>query len=165
MAARGRPLKYKTVEELEKAIDAYFESCKAPLLDKDGRAVLDDNGRPIMTASKPVTVTGLALALGFAGRNALLDYQSRRDFTQAVARAKTRCEEYAESCLYGRSGANGARFSLQNNFGWRERQEIDQTLSSKDGKPLVVSDLSDGEIEKKLAALGFKKAVDDPVRD
>ena len=33
----ARPLKYKTVKELQAAIDAYFQDCQGkPLLDEDG---------------------------------------------------------------------------------------------------------------------------------
>jgi len=38
---------------------------------------------------------------------------------------------------------------------WRDKQEID--LGNKDGKPFEVSNLTDAEIEKKLAELGYRK--------
>ncbi|MGN0685970.1 MAG: terminase small subunit, partial [Gemmiger sp.] len=65
----ARPLKYKTVDALQAAIDAYFEDCQGkPLLDKDGTAVTDKYGEPVIIGAHPPTVTGLALALGFTGR-------------------------------------------------------------------------------------------------
>jgi hypothetical protein len=33
-------------------------------------------------------------------------------------------EEYCEQRLFDRDGAKGAQFSLRNNFGWVEKQEI-----------------------------------------
>ena len=115
----GRPLKYKTVEELQAAIDAYFTACKGkPLLDEDGTAVTDKYGEPVIIGAHPPTVTGLALALGFTGRQALLNYQARPKFMDTITRAKSRCEEYAESRLYDRDGARGAQFSLEHNFRW-----------------------------------------------
>lgn len=118
----ARPLKYKTVEELQTAIDAYFTDCKGrPLLDENGVAVTDKYGEPVIVDSHPPTVTGMALALGFTGRKQLLDYQGRKMFCNTITRAKARCEEYAEQRLYDRDGANGAQFSLRCNFGWNDK--------------------------------------------
>lgn len=123
----GRPLKYKTAAELVAAIDDYFEKCRGEPMIVDGVPVLDKGGRPVMKGEHPPTVTGLALALGFTSRQALLNYQGRKAFVDAVTRAKTICEEYAESRLYDKDGFNGARFSLTNNFkGWRDRPEEKQ---------------------------------------
>jgi hypothetical protein len=45
-----------------------------------------------------------------------------------VLRAKAIVERYAESRLFDKDGANGAKFSLANNFrDWREKQEISST--------------------------------------
>lgn len=116
----ARPLKYKTVDALQASIDAYFEDCQGkPLLDKDGTAVTDKYGEPVIIGAHPPTVTGLALALGFTGRQALLNYQGRKQFMDTITRAKSRCEEYAESRLFDRDGARGAQFSLEHNFRWR----------------------------------------------
>lgn len=119
----ARPLKYQTVEELQTAIDAYFERC-------EGRALLDENGDPVLYKRAPVivdrhppTVTGLAYALGFASRQALLNYKGRKVFNDAITRAKMRCEAYAEERLYDRDGARGAQFSLERNFLWTSQAE------------------------------------------
>lgn len=121
----ARPLKYKTAEELQKAIDAYFLACEGELLrDDDGNPVLNKWGAPVMVGQKPPTVTGLALSIGLASRQALLNYQGRKAFNDTITRAKSRCEEYAESRLYDRDGAMGAKFSLINNFkGWKEKTD------------------------------------------
>ena len=130
----ARPLKYKTVAELQAAIDRYFEDCKGrPLLDDDGNAILTKNGNPIIVGAKPPTVTGLALALGFTGRKQLLDYQGRAAFCNTITRAKSRCEEYAESRLYDRDGSRGAEFSLKYNFRWDEQYNEANNNSPDDG--------------------------------
>ena len=50
----ARPLKYKTAEELQVAIDAYFTECEGkPLLDEDGSAVTDKYGEPVMVGAHP----------------------------------------------------------------------------------------------------------------
>ena len=97
--------------------------CKGELLtDKEGKAVLDKYGAPIYLNRRPPTVTGLALALGFTSRQALLNYQAKDNFVDTVTRAKTRIEQYTEERLFDRDGVQGAKFSLVNNFsGWREK--------------------------------------------
>ena len=123
----ARPLKYKTVAELQAAIDQYFEDCRGrPLLDADGTPLLDKYGDPVITGAHPPTVTGLAYALGFTSRQALLNYQGKKQFVDTITRAKLYIEAYTEERLFDRDGVNGAKFSLVNNFkGWREHPTDD----------------------------------------
>lgn len=132
MATVGAPPKYKSVKEMQKAIDKYFEDCKGEVLtDADGDIVCDKYGCPVIVGARPLTVTGLALALGFASRQALLNYQAKEEFNDTITRAKTRIEQYAEERLFDKDGANGAKFSLANNFsGWAEKQQIDANVSN-----------------------------------
>ncbi len=110
-------LKYKTPEEMQEKIDAYFEDCKGhPLTDPDGEIIFDKYGQPVIVGERPLTVTGLALALGFATRQSLLDYEGKGPFKRIIQQAKLRIENYAEMRLYDKEGANGAKFNLQNNF-------------------------------------------------
>lgn len=129
----GCPPRYKTVEEMQEKIDEYFESCKGNILyDAEGQPMRDKYGLPIIYGAKPLTITGLALALGFTSRQALLNYQAKKDFVDTVTRAKAIVEEYAESRLYDKDGANGAKFSLANNFdGWKEKQQIEADVKNE----------------------------------
>jgi hypothetical protein len=132
----GRPPKFSdlNVDEAQAIIDQYFIDCEGkPIMIEDSetgkqKPYLDKYGQPVIIGAKPPTVTGLCLALGFTSRNALLDYEANEDknpeLANTITRAKLRCHEYAESRLYDKDGANGAKFSLQNNFGWVDRQEI-----------------------------------------
>lgn len=100
----GRPLKYKTVTELDAAIEAYFSECE--------------------TKKRPPTTAGLAYALGFEDRRSLLNYEGRKQFYPPIKRAKLRIEAYTEGRLYDRDGVNGAKFSLTNNFkGWKNNPD------------------------------------------
>ena len=118
----GAPPKYKSVKEMQKKIDAYFEACKGkPFLDENGEPMRNKNGYIVHDNKKPPTVTGLALALGFASRQALLNYQNKPEFNDTITRAKTRCEQYAEERLYDKDGSGGAQFSLRANFGWDDK--------------------------------------------
>lgn len=122
----GRPPKYKTAQEMQEKIDAYFTYCKGtPLTDDSGTVMTDKYGNPIILDAHPPTITGLALWLGFASRQALINYQGRKPFNDTVTRAKSRCEAYAEERLFDRDGTNGAQFSLKCNFGWNEKPDAD----------------------------------------
>lgn len=127
MAKAGSPPRYKTKEEMQKRIDEYFTACEGYVLTReDGEPLYDKNGRPIITGEKPPTITGLALALGFTSRQALLNYQAKREFVDTVTRAKSRVEAYAEERLFDRDGVQGAKFNLINNFkGWSDRPQSD----------------------------------------
>lgn len=128
--AVGRPPKYKSKEEIEEKIEAYFKECEGEILkDDDGNTVFNKFGNPIIINQHPPTVTGLALALGFKTRLSLLNYQGKKEFMNTITRAKSRVEAYAEERLFDRDGSNGAQFSLKNNFkGWNEKQvtELDE---------------------------------------
>ncbi len=128
--AVGRPPKYKSKEEIEEKIDAYFKECEGEILkDEEGKTVFNKFGNPVIINQKPPTVTGLALALGFSTRLSLLNYQGKKEFMNTITRAKTMIEAYAEQRLFDKDGSSGAQFSLRNNFkGWNERQitELDQ---------------------------------------
>lgn len=123
----GKPPRYKDAEEIQKLIDEYFKECAGiPYTDENGQPLTTEKGAVIYkTPPKPPTVTGLALALGFNSRQSLLNYQEKQEFLDTITRAKSRVEEYAEERLFDKDGANGAKFSLANNFrGWSEKQEI-----------------------------------------
>lgn len=129
----GRPPKYKNKKEIQKKIDEYFEECKGTVLrDNEGNPVLNKYGEPVIVGSRPLTITGLALALGFTSRQALLNYQEKPEFVDTITRAKSIVEQYAEERLFDKDGANGAKFSLANNFeGWKEKQQIEADVNSE----------------------------------
>ena len=126
----GCPPMYKTPEEMQAKIDKYFDECEGEYLIVDGYAVTDKNGVPVKTKEKPLTITGLALALGFTTRQALLNYEGKPEFVDTIRRAKSKVEQYAEERLFDRDGVNGAKFNLSNNFkGWSEKQQIDSNVN------------------------------------
>lgn len=127
----GRPLMYKTPQEMQSVIDQYFVECKGRYLeDVDGQPVKDKYGYPVIIESRPPTITGLALALGFNSRQALLNYQAKDEFHDTIMRAKAKVECYAEERLFDKDGANGAKFSLANNFeGWKEKRDMSVNVS------------------------------------
>lgn len=125
---------YETPEEMQEVIDQYFKDCEGKPLIVDGEVLRGKYGEIIYDNAHPPTVTGLALALGFTTRQALINYQGRKGFVDTVSRAKSRIEAYAEARLYDRDGQRGAEFSLKYNFKWAQEEKN----SAEDGATGVV---------------------------
>lgn len=151
----GRPPKYKTKEEIEEKIEAYFKKCEGEILkDNNGEPVLNKWGKPVVINYRPPTVTGLALALGFTTRTSLLNYQGKKEFMDTITRAKTMIEAYTEERLFDRDGTSGAQFSLRNNFsGWDA--EAKTTLDEEEQRARIK------EIEARTEALKQKMNPDE----
>ena len=108
--------------------DLIYEYVKC---DEEGNVMQDKYGDVCMVGKRPLTITGLALALGFNSRQSLLNYQDKEEFMDTIMRAKAKVEQYAEERLFDKEGSNGAKFSLANNFeGWKEKQQIDANVDS-----------------------------------
>lgn len=98
-----RPNKFKSVEEMQTAIDNYFKDC-------------DEKERPY-------TISGLAYALN-TNRQTLLDYQEKDEFTDTIKKAKAKIEQFVEERLFMGSNTAGVIFNLKNNYDWKDKQEI-----------------------------------------
>lgn len=115
----GRPLKFKTPEELEEKIEQYYEWTK-------------EN-------KKHISITGLAWYLG-TNRQTLLNYENSLEdgtyssvdddvkvrFIDTIKRAKARIEMEYEETLYNKNSAVGGIFVLKNNYGYVDKQEVVQ---------------------------------------
>ncbi|MFF6951813.1 terminase small subunit [Streptomyces iakyrus] len=145
----GRPLKFQTPEELDLAIQLYFDKCDPHVEKRMIATGVSPNGqtmfeqRDVITEQKPYTMAGLARALGVS-RQTLLSYSEREEFLDSVASAKARCEEYAESMLFS-PYSGGAKFNLTNNYeGWSDKTEVkhdgDIGLFSASGLDIKVVD-------------------------
>lgn len=127
----ARPRRWKKVADMQKAIDGYLDSCKTEYLrDENGEIVQNCKGEPVILSNKRATVAGLALALGFATRQSLIDYTHRTDdddkpFVDAITRAKLFIEDATAQAAFERDSARGACFLLQNGFGYREEKGVD----------------------------------------
>ncbi len=128
--------KFKNVDEINRLVDDYFTWCDGVILkDEDtGQYIFNKFGNPVYVESHVPTVTGLAYHLGFKSRKDLLKYAvKRKDYNEAIIRAKMRVERYTEERLFDRDGANGAKFALMNNFeGWdaEQKRNIDENRTS-----------------------------------
>lgn len=120
----GRPLKFKTPEEMQEKIDEYFDKMEKPKIAIDGNPYYE-----------PITITGLALAL-HTTRELLCNYEERDEFYDTIKRAKLRVENYAEKMLYLGKSAAGPIFALKN-FNWSDKQQTE--VSGPDGAPVALA--------------------------
>ncbi len=114
MAKEGRPLKFETPEQLEAAIQAYFDNQLENVL--------------------PITISGLAYNLGFCDRQSIYDYKEREEFSCIIKRAAFFVESCYEAKLSGTT-PTGAIFALKN-MGWRDK--VETGLTDKDGNDVPV---------------------------
>ena len=99
MAKKGRKRKYKTVKQMQEAIEDYFKS------------------------TPKITICGLALHLGFVSRQSLLDYEGYSEaFFDTIKTAKSRIEAYYEEHLVENNAA-GSIFALKN-FNWKDKTDV-----------------------------------------
>ena len=109
--AGGRPLKFKSVEELQTKIDAYFKDC-------------DETGRPY-------TMSGLALALE-TDRALLCRYENRDEFYNTIKNAKRKVEsQFEERAINGQYNPTITIFLMKNNFGYVDRTEQEVVVQEK----------------------------------
>ena len=111
----ARPRLINSPEEMLERGYAYFEQCK--------------------DEESPILITGLALALGLSGREALSEYGRREEFSATVKELKSVCEQFAEFRLFSGSNPTGAIFALKN-YGWTDKQQTE--LSGPEGGPIPV---------------------------
>lgn len=143
----GRPMKFQDIDKLRAMILEYFEDAaphweeqteyidrrdpkSGKIVIEDGKVVQDKVIRKVKTKQKPLTVTGLAVALG-TSRDVLLDYETTYsekypEFSNTIKEAKEQIKAYAEESLFGTNTA-GVIFSLKNNWGFKDKYETENT--------------------------------------
>lgn len=158
----GRPKKY-TKKGLEKAVEEYFSSISR---DADGEVWAAEYKRP-------PTVSGLCLYLGI-DRSTWQNYADRElhpEFQEITAYAKMRMEAYLEEQLLTREkNVQGLIFNLQNNYGWREKREVE--LGGESRKAVSAGAQAQSmSIAEKVALLAEQREAlaeaerDDPAED
>ncbi len=102
----GRPKKYKNVEEFELKCSQYFLDCHK--------------------SKTPFGLAGLAAYLDI-DRTTLFNYEKKYPDTygQVIRQAKAKIEAFLEQGLYNRSHVTGIIFNLKNNFGYAEREKVE----------------------------------------
>ena len=125
--------KFNDPVQLKKDIEQFFIDCK------------EDNLVP--------TVTGLAVALDTT-RETLLQYENeivkklpndiKKEISDTIKKAKQRIQAAYEQALFDRGKTTGAIFTLKNNYGWADKQEIVTTNNNT----VDLSGLSEKDIKE-----------------
>lgn len=114
--AGGRPKLWNTKEELEKAINGFWDYCE----------------------QKQVVPTLSRLAVFCdCDRSTLRDYSSDDEFSPTIKKAKTMIESYQEEFLFSGKSVAGAIFSLKNNYGWEDKTQQEQNILGEIKLPVV----------------------------
>lgn len=139
----GRPLKYKTVKELQAAIDEYFDYC-----DNRVKQVHSKEGESYgISDPEPYTMAGLAFALDLS-RQALMEYSHKDEFGDAIKKARQKVEKDVERRLMEGKATTGAIFNLKNNFGWKDKTEVENSGEIRH----KFEEMSDDELERAIQA-------------
>lgn len=150
MSNAGRPLKFQSIEELQRKIDEYFESCYEESwyrVEGVWKPELDRYGEVVKHRTKPFTISGLASFLGTT-RRTLLDYEQRDDeFSHTIRASKEKIEAFVEESLWQPKIATGVMFNLKNNFAWEDKTSV-QTSGETTHNIRNESDLSKLSVEE-----------------
>ena len=112
----GRPPKYNNPEDLQKAVDDFFDNPpKRKIYTNDGSS----------HEINVITITGLAIALGFLDRQSLYDYEVKDKFTCIIKKARLRVENDWEMDLKTKTQVTGAIFALKQ-YGWRDKTQEEE---------------------------------------
>jgi hypothetical protein len=130
----GRPLKYDDPILFAKLCDEYFEL----MIEKE----------------KPFTLSGLCVHLQI-GKDAFYRYANIDRFQESVKQARRKIEDYTESYLFSGKNPAGAIFSLKNNYGWVDKQEV-VTTNTNINSGLDLSGLSIDELKQLIASTESK---------
>lgn len=102
--AGGRPRKFQSVADMREKIEAYFDE----------------------TPFDKITITGLALYLGFTSRADLINYEGySEEFHYTIKTAKLFVENAYEQDLRSKGGS-GPIFALKN-FDWSDKREVEHS--------------------------------------
>lgn len=130
----GKPLKFKTPEELQEKIKEYFKYCDNTVV----RTVFNKEGDIVQTITIPYTVTGLVSFLD-TNKQTLLEYQGTVEgrekidyrYADIIKNAKAKIEAgYEIKALTGESNAVFTIFALKNHYGWKDRTDTEQIAES-----------------------------------
>ena len=103
MGEVGRPRAFKSVEEVEKKINAYFNYCEEK--------------------EKPYTMSGLAYYLEVS-RQTLVNYSYEDEYFDTIKKARDRVQmQLEENALSNKANPTFTIFNLKNNFDWKDKIE------------------------------------------
>lgn len=117
--------KFESPDEFDRLAEEYFQYC-------------DDN-------NKPYTITGLACYLDVDRTWFFCHDQEGTPYFDAVKRAKQRIlRDNEEKSIVGKYNTTFMIFSLKNNFGWSDKQDVNVNANVKS----PYSELTEEELKK-----------------
>ena len=152
----GKPKTWRTVEELQKDIDAYFIWCDNNPMKQYHNSQIDPKTKKplVFHIERPYTIEGLCVYLE-CDRDTLLNYQKApgyEEFFGAIKKAKAKIQQNkVERGLTGTAPSAVTIFDLKNNHGYKDKTEtdvnakIDQTISTPEERAAKIA-----ELQKKL---------------
>ena len=103
MGEVGRPRAFKSVEEVEEKINAYFNYCEEK--------------------EKPYTMSGLAYYLEVS-RQTLVNYSYKDEYFDTIKKARDKVQmQLEENALSNKANPTFTIFNLKNNFDWKDKIE------------------------------------------
>ena len=103
MGEVGTPRAFKSVEEVEEKINAYFNYCEEK--------------------EKPYTMSGLSYYLGI-DRKTLLNYSKNEEYFHTIKKARDKVQmQLEENALSNKANPTFTIFNLKNNFDWKDKIE------------------------------------------
>ena len=134
--AAGRPRKFESPEQMQKAIDKYFDRC-----DSNTKQIVNKQGEvEVIDAPIPYTIEGLCVCLEVC-RDTLLNYEKDdgyKEFFDTVKKAKSKVtERQVEMALSGNSNSTLTIFLLKCNQKYNDQpqQEQNQEITVKIVRP------------------------------
>lgn len=166
----GRPKSYASADDLQAAVDSYWETLRRPRRDAKGQLVINpDTGEPYIDDEViPPTEADLILHLAITPQTWYEYAKEENDHTypgysDVIACARLRLEGYANRMLYTREGARGAEVQLTRKHrarGWEDRQTLEVTgsITAVAALPADVSELR-RLVDRAMSALPEAKPV------
>lgn len=121
----GRPLKFKTPDELQNKIEEYFvDYCGIDKLGNFGVKLDQESGKKVSSLKQIPTISSLAIFLD-VDRETISNYAKKDKFFGTIKKAKEKILSFNESALYKNAfNTTGVIFNLKNNWGWKDRNEV-----------------------------------------
>lgn len=121
MGEVGRPRAFKSVEEVEEKINAYFNYCEEK--------------------EKPYTMSGLAYYLEVS-RQTLVNYSYKDEYFDTIKKARDKVQmQLEENALSNKANPTFTIFNLKNNFDWKDK--IEHSSSEVENINKNVSNIAD----------------------
>jgi hypothetical protein len=136
----GRPPLFKSVDDLQSKIDVYFKECE--------------------DLEEIPTIAGLAYALE-TDRQTIYKYEKKDMFSDTIKKARNFIISRIERNLVNSKGNVTGGIFLAKNYGYKDKQEIESTITKKDA-PLDVCKLTPDDL---VQLSNMMKKVMQPVNE